>query len=248
VRTWLFLRGWAREARHWGEFPAQFRAAMPDARIVEIDPPGGGRFYDGRSVLAVEAMVEHAREWLLAQGSSPPYHLLGLSLGGMVSLDWASRHPGEVAGCVVLSTSLRSFSAFHERILPRNYAALARIFFERDAASRETAIYRLTSSGEPSPVIVSDWTRYAQEQPMSRTNALRQLVAAARYRGPAEPPRVPILVLAGAGDRLVDPRCSEALARAWKLPIQVHPSAGHDLALDDGPWVASQVKRWLSPG
>ena len=98
VSTWIFLRGWAREARHWGDFPAQFSAVMPDAEIVELDPPGGGRFYAQRSLLTVESMVEHAREWLRARSTPAPYHLLGLSLGGMVSLDWASRHPGRDRG------------------------------------------------------------------------------------------------------------------------------------------------------
>ena len=246
MSTWVFLRGWAREARHWGDFPAQFRAALPGAEIVELDPPGGGRFYAQRSLLTVESMVEHAREWLRSRSTPAPYRLLGLSLGGMVSLDWAARHPEELAACVVLNTSLRPFSAFYERIRPRNYATLLRVLLERDARARETAIYGLTSSGELKADIVSAWTRYAEEQPMSRGNALRQLVAAARYRAPADPPKVPVLVLAAAGDRLVDPRCSENLARAWNAPIAVHPSAGHDLALDDGPWVAAQVKRWLS--
>ena len=219
---------------------------MPDAEIVELDPPGGGRFYAQRSLLTVQSMVEHARAWLPTQ-SAPPYHLLGLSLGGMVCLDWAVRHPGEVAACVVLNTSLRPFSAFYERIRPSNYAALLRVLVGRDVGARETATFRLTSSGELKSDIVSAWTRYAQEQPMSRGNALRQLVAAARYRAPAEPPPVPVLVLASAGDRLVDPACSRSLAKAWKLPIVVHPMAGHDLALDDGPWVAAEVKRWLRP-
>jgi pimeloyl-ACP methyl ester carboxylesterase len=247
VSTWVFLRGWAREARHWGEFPEQFRAAMPDAEIVELDPPGGGRLYAQRSLLTVESMVEHARAWLHAQGIPAPYHLLGLSLGGMVCLDWASRHGDEVAACVVLNTSLRPFSAFYERIRPRSYRTLLRVLFERDVRARETAIFRLTSSGEPRADIVSAWTRYAEEQPMSRGNALRQLVAAARYRAPAAP-HVPVLVLAAAGDRLVDPGCSESLARRWNAPLVVHPSAGHDLPLDDGPWVAAEVKRWLRAG
>jgi len=247
VSTWVFLRGWAREARHWGDFPAQFHAAMPDAEIIALDLPGSGRLYAQRSLPKVGSMVEHARASLGARDTPAPYHLLGLSLGGMVSLDWAARHPGEVAACVVLNTSLSPFSAFYERIRPRNYAALLRVLLERDARARETAIYRLTSSGELKADIVSAWTRYAQEQPVSRGNAVRQLVAAARYRAPVGLPVVPVLVLASAGDRLVSPRCSRELAKAWKLPIAVHPTAGHDLALDDGPWVAAEVKRWLRP-
>ena len=217
---------------------------MPGAEIIELDLPGGGRFHEQRSPLTIKSTVEHFRECLRSLGKPPPYRLLGLSLGGIMSLDWASRHPVEVAVCVVMNTSLRPFSAFYERIRPRNYAALLWILRESDPWVRETAIFRLTSSGEVKADVVSAWTRYAEEQPMSRGNALRQLIAAARFRAPARP-QAPVLVLAGAGDRLVNSRCSEEIARRWRVPLAMHPTAGHDLALDDGPWVASQVQRWL---
>jgi pimeloyl-ACP methyl ester carboxylesterase len=80
---------------------------------------------------------------------------------------------------------------------------------------------------------------------VSRVNVIRQLAAAARYQAPAGAPLMPVLLLAGAGDRLVSPRCSEALARQWSAPLAVHPTAGHDLPLDDGAWVAGQVKGWI---
>ena len=56
---------------------------------------------------------------------------------------------------------------------------------------------------------------------------------------------MPVLVLAGAGDALVDPECSRTLARRWQADYAEHSAAGHDLALDDGPWVARQVRGWL---
>jgi pimeloyl-ACP methyl ester carboxylesterase len=80
---------------------------------------------------------------------------------------------------------------------------------------------------------------------VSRGNVLRQLVAAALYRAPDARPPVPILVLASRGDRLVDAACSVNLARRWNAPIALHPTAGHDLTFDEGPWVASQVQQWL---
>ena len=70
--------------------------------------------------------------------------------------------------------------------------------------------------------------------------------AAARYRAPAKPPAVPMLLLNGEGDQLVHPDCSQALAHAWQLPWVTHPTAGHDLPLDAGPWVVSQVQAWLA--
>ncbi|MBK7793953.1 MAG: hypothetical protein IPJ62_16665, partial [Betaproteobacteria bacterium] len=60
-------------------------------------------------------------------------------------------------------------------------------------------------------------------------------------------PAAGVLILASANDALVDPRCSQALAEAWRATIAVHPKAGHDLPLDDGPWVAEQVARWWNP-
>jgi len=39
--------------------------------------------------------------------------------------------------------------------------------------------------------------------------------------------------------------CSpRALALQWGATLRVHGTAGHDLSLDDGPWVAEQVRRW----
>ena len=50
-----------------------------------------------------------------------------------------------------------------------------------------------------------------------------------------------MLLLNGAGDRLVDPRCSDRIAAAFGLPLHRHPRAGHDLPLDAPDWVAAEV-------
>ena len=166
----------------------------------------------------------------------------------MAAIEWARRHPDEVAGCVLVNTSVRPFSPFYRRLRMANYPALARlILFERDVEAREARILQLTSAAAPSAAVLSDWARYARERPVKRTNALRQVVAAASYRAPLLPPRLPLLVLASRHDALVDWRCSEALAQRWQAPIRVHESAGHDLALDDGAWVAARVAEWLRP-
>ena len=242
--TWVLLRGWAREARHWGRFPAQLAAALGDARIVAADLPGNGQLSRRRSPLRIEQVAEQVRHEL---GLSGPLYLLGISMGAMVAIEWARRHAGEIAGCVLLNTSVRPFSALHERLRPRTYLALARLaLFEWNVARREAAILRLTSSSSPSGALVSEWARYAEEEPVTRANVLRQLVAASRYRAPVSPP-APTLVLASRCDRLVDVRCSRALAERWRAPIAVHESAGHDLALDDPGWVAARVREWLKP-
>ena len=84
---------------------------------------------------------------------------------------------------------------------------------------------------------------------MSGANAVRQLWAAARFSTPREAPRLPLLVLVSAADGLVDPRCSQRLALAWGAELRTHPTAGHDLPLDDGAWVVREVGAWIAaPG
>jgi pimeloyl-ACP methyl ester carboxylesterase len=97
--------------------------------------------------------------------------------------------------------------------------------------------------------LLARWIGYQREFPVTRANAMRQLLAAARYRAPAvAPAHTRMLVLSSRADRLVDAACSRDLAAAWRLDSEVHPTAGHDLPLDDGAWVAATVRRWLSRG
>jgi pimeloyl-ACP methyl ester carboxylesterase len=55
----------------------------------------------------------------------------------------------------------------------------------------------------------------------------------------------PVLVLHSAGDRMVAPSCSKRIAAALRARLAVHPSAGHDLTLDDPAWCAAQIDAWL---
>jgi pimeloyl-ACP methyl ester carboxylesterase len=104
---------------------------------------------------------------------------------------------------------------------------------------------RLTSHTEQKQAILEHWIAYARECPITRANILRQLHAAASYRTAQTAPSVPVLLLAGQQDQLVNVKCSLVLAQHWCCPVRLHPTAGHDLPLDDGVWVAQQVKEWL---
>jgi pimeloyl-ACP methyl ester carboxylesterase len=248
MTTWVLLRGLMRETRHWGGFPAVLRAQLPGAEIVTVDLPGNGRLYRSGSPVSVEQMAERCRRELSARGPAPPYYLLGLSMGAMVAVAWATLHPQELRGCVLINSSLRGFAPFYRRLRPKAYPALLTLI-GGDVVQQERAILRLTSCrGDAQPTILDAWVAYRRECPVSRGNALRRLIAAALYRAPACRPAAPVLVLASALDGLVDPRCSRHLAAQWKTAMAIHPRAGHDLPLDDAAWVARQVREWLAAG
>lgn len=247
MSTWIFLRGLTRDSRHWGDFPAIFQREIPDAHIVTLDLPGNGVLNSMQSPNSVEAMATYCRTEILARGLRPPYYLLAMSLGAMLAVAWAASHEEEIHGCVLINTSLRPFSPFYLRLRPHNYLSLCRLALPGlSAASREASVLRMTSKlAGNREQIVDRWSTWQREHPISRTNTLRQLWAASRYRAPGRRPPVPMLILASARDALVDPDCSRELAQRWQTSFAEHPGAGHDIPLDDGAWVARQVQVWL---
>ena len=251
VGTWVLLRGLMREQRHWGRFPNQLAGTVVGAEVVTPDLPGNGERHALQSPTSVADMVAFCRQDLLARGLRPPYSLLALSLGGMVAVDWASRHPDELTRCVLINTSMRPYSRFHERLRWHNYGAIIRQLLDGSVDQQERLILRLTSrygDATERAGLLQRWLGYQREFPVTRGNALRQLWSAARFRAPAARPTVPLLVLSSAGDQLVDPRCSRRLAEAWQAEHREHPDAGHDLPLDDGAWVAEHIGKWLAAG
>jgi pimeloyl-ACP methyl ester carboxylesterase len=111
-----------------------------------------------------------------------------------------------------------------------------------DAAACESAILRITAN-HPRKEVLADWQAARLLHPVSFANTWRQLLAAAQYRAPLAAP-VRTLVLAGVQDQLVNVQCSQALATQWSSTLCLHPTAGHDLTLDDAPWVLKEIRRW----
>jgi pimeloyl-ACP methyl ester carboxylesterase len=191
-------------------------------------------------------MAEHCRAQLKQLDCEPPYCLLALSLGAMVAVEWSERHPDEIERLVLINTSLAPYNPFYQRLRPANYPALIRFLLFGTPAQREGLILRLTSAHTRTKFqqseLLGQWLSYAQECPISRANILRQLSAAVTYRAALTTPKVPVLLLAGQGDSLVSVQCSRTLAKRWGCAIKLHPTAGHDLPLDDGDWVVTQTR------
>ncbi len=246
---WVLLRGLTREAGHWGDFPAQLQAALPGSTVLCADLPGNGRLHRVPGPWTVAAMGAAVRAQLQASGLPPPYHLLAMSMGAMVAVDWATRHPAELGAAVLINTSLRPFNPWWQRLRPSALPVLLSLALPgRSARAREAQVLRLTARRVPPEALLDTWAGLRQRQPVSPANALRQLVAAARFRAGADAPAVPMLVLCSHADGLVHPACSHALAQRWSLPLREHPEAGHDLPLDDATWVIAQVRAWQRSG
>ena len=250
--VWVLLRGLTREARHWGDMTLllakQLESTDATTRhtVTTLDLPGNGVAASQTSPCSVRAMVESARKQMAATGAKPPYALMAMSLGGMVATDWAQRYPDEVIRLVLINTSMRPYSRATERLRPASWARVILVALRwRSAQPVERGIHQLTCNREADRTgDLAIWLEIRKSAPVTAANALRQLIAAARFRCSPTPPRCPVLVLSSTLDRLVDARCSAALATAWLAPHYRHPWAGHDLPHDDAPWVAQRVVGW----
>jgi pimeloyl-ACP methyl ester carboxylesterase len=241
----VLIRGLAREAGHWHDFDQALAQRFPGARIEREDLPGNGARFRESSPLDTQTMAAQLRARIWASSAEPPI-LVAISLGAMVSLDWLRRWPGDpLAGLVTLNTSVGGLCRPWERMripaLLRTLAALA----EADPLARELAILNLTTrEHREDRALAAKHVALHAARPIRRINVIRQLLAAASLRVDSLTTSTPVLVLSGAGDRMVDPCCSARIAAMLGAAHAVHPSAGHDLSLDDPGWCADQISAW----
>lgn len=259
---WILLRGLAREARHWDEFPEKLKAKLAGqndiARIDSLDMPGSGRYSEMKSPITIGEMTEFAREKFTEirrrqreRGETPSERtrLVAVSMGGMIAADWMDRWPDDFKEAVLINTSFHGFSPFYDRLRPSAMKHLLSTLrplthFDREMKSMELVTNNL--SLEAKKVIAEKWASYALERPFTLENFTRQLFASARYRAPVQKPTVPMLVVYSQNDRMVSADCSKEIIRRWKTDFEVHPTAGHDLTLDDADWVIEKILAWQS--
>jgi pimeloyl-ACP methyl ester carboxylesterase len=256
---WLLLRGIVREQRHWCSLPEVLERTLAGSRAHTLDLAGAGTEHrravpttvagitaDVRARwLALRARVERAASSAGAARRAA-WGLLGVSLGGMVAMQWASAFPGDFARVVLVNTSARDVGRPWERMAPVAATGVVRAALARDAVARERIVLELTAPRVARrEEIARRWAEIAATAPVARRALAAQLLAALRFRAPPALP-VPALVLVGAADRLASPACGRALAARYGAPLREHPEAGHDLGNDDPEWVAAQLAAWCA--
>ena len=255
----VLIRGLAREARHWGEFPLDLERAASETiggrvRVDAIDIPGAGRFSEMRCPPSMPEIAEFVRgkfqdirQKQREVGEQPAKHtiLVAVSLGGMLATQWLERWPDDFNGTVLISTSFKGFSPIHHRLNPPVLKTFLDIARGKDAVAKEKQVLRLVSN-RPSRYdeTAKEWATIQNSRPVSLENFARQLLAAALFEPRLRRPPCPVLVLVSKGDRMVSPKCSLSIAERWKTDLREHPDAGHDLPLDESGWVIEQILEW----
>lgn len=232
--NWLLLRGLVREQRHWGDFPARLAAA--GGQVLTLDLPGVGTESGRASPTNISAIVEDIRARFV--GRPGEWGIFAPSLGGMIALDWVSRHPEDFRAAVVCNTSASDLAGPFERFSWAAVGTVLRGLVVWNPVERERLILELVSNTDGGRAHAEEFAGFT---PRIGVGVLvRQLWAGSRAKAPSSL-SVPLTVLCSEGDRLCSPMASRRLSERLNARLEVHPSAGHDLPLDDPEWVIARV-------
>ena len=241
TRNWILLRGLARGRGHWGSFAEMFQQSRPQDQFEFLNSPGCGERFAEESPVKISDYVEDLRQQSRFIKEGQPVHLLAVSLGGMMAVEWMRLYPQEIARAFLVGTSASNWAHFYERFQPHNYIPLVQMLTSKNREFIEKKLMHMVANSEER--IAAEWEAmlsYSRRCPLQAKNVLRQLYAAAHFDFPEKVPG-PVKIIGSHGDRLVSPRCSLKIAAHWGLEAQMHSWAGHDIAVDDPRWLIEQV-------
>mgnify|MGYP001559869254 CR=1 FL=1 len=205
----VLVHGWGLHGGIWGDLPARLAKYF---RVTTLDLPGHGRSREVSSDLSLAAFTDSVAE--LCPGAAI---WLGWSLGGLIALHAALRHPQKVAKLVLVGATPKFvqapdwphamptevFAGF-ARSLAQDYRATLLRFLSLHAGNSESARALLKqlraemfAQGEPQPEALA-----AGLAILEQTDLRARLMEI----------QVPALVVHGSHDRLAPPAAGEYLA------------------------------------
>ena len=242
----VILRGLGRSVRHWLGYE---RVLARHFQVITLDLRGvGATTAASRLTTSVFDMADDVVAVLDAL-SLPTAHILGVSLGGMVTLAMGLRHPERCRSLITVNTSIAGQGT--SRITRGALRAMTAVVSRDRDLIHSRLVDVLVGTDVPSaqrPAIAREYAVIAREQGLFARTVVKQLVAAARFRvGEALPSMtVPTMVVYGTADRFVPNVNSRNLAaRLPDAQLVAIEGGGHELTLDKGEELAAQVQRWV---
>lgn len=217
----LLIHGAAMDHSAW-QWQARYLAHHGYA-VIAPDLPGHGRS-PGAALARVEDLADWAAELLAALGRERAF-VAGHSLGSLVALELALRHPGRVAALALAGASVP---------MPVGEAFLAAAKDDSPAAHDMQSAWGhvrlslLTTSAVPGTSLLAAGKRlFERAGPGVQYAGLAACHAYSPAPGRIESLAVPVTVIAGRHDQMTPPRAGEALAKRIAGGRFVLVEAGH---------------------
>jgi len=215
----VLIHGFALDTRMWDD---QWEALTPHYRVIRYDVRGFGQ-----SSLPGAETFSHLEDLLalLQQLAATPAHLIGLSMGGGLALDFALMYPAHVHSLILADSTLSGFNWQKDWGEPFRAAK----FFGLDAAKAAWLNDELFAPANTQPIVA------ARLQKMTETYSGHHWLQPVHTRGLEKPAieqlenlRLPLLMVEGERD-LPDFRAITHLLaeRAPRARLVTLPGVGH---------------------
>lgn len=253
-RNWILIRGLARGVGHWGDFSKLFEKSFSEDKIYYVDIPGNGYLNHIKTPLKISEFIPFFEKQLRQQNfnANLPTYGYSLSLGSMAMVEWARQKPDFFSQIYISNTSAGNFSNIFKRLSYKAILLGMKISHLQDIRQKELAALLITTSMSKEQIEqshqqqLSSIVKYSQEYPTHPKNILRQLIAASIFYFPREAP-TEVILMSGLKDQFVSPSCTVDIEKHWKCRHHKHPTAGHDISMQDPEWVIEKIKLGLTP-
>ncbi len=238
-----------RDQRHWSGFPNALQQVANGHPIYFLDTLGNGSQSHLTSPINIWEYADNIHAQLKQQEIVQPA-LVGLSLGGMIALELLAQQPDTISGIITINSSVNRLSPFYHRFSPLYLMkAMLRARSPKQQSYLEAVVLSLTSlTGQYDAELLTLWSQFRQTRKTRMDNAVRQVIAASRYKGPDSVEQGKLMVLFSDKDKLVNPSCSQKLATFYRAGQEQVTGAGHDIGLDQPQALAlavmKAIKHW----
>ncbi|PZA07661.1 MULTISPECIES: 3-oxoadipate enol-lactonase [unclassified Meiothermus] len=233
----VFINSLGSDLRLWD---AQAAGLASRFQVVRYDKRGHGL---SEAPPPPYTLADHTRDLkaLLDHLALEQVSLVGISVGGMIALDFARTHPERTRALVLMDTGARIGSAesWDGRIRAIEETSLAEVakgviarwftptFFREQPAAAQGYYHMLA--------------RTPTEGYLGTCAALRD----ADLRGGLEAVRAPALVVCGAQDPSTPPALSEALAQELGAPLRLIEGAAHLPCIEQPEATLNEIRAFL---
>jgi pimeloyl-ACP methyl ester carboxylesterase len=237
----LFVHGAACGAWVWANLLDWFTDRGIAAAALSLRGHGGS---DGAGDLQRFGIRDYVDDLAGVIGAMPePPVVVGHSMGGLVVQKLVETQA--VPAAMLLASSPVGGMLRDSLRMQRHWPGLFLRAFLRHSLltiySTEASARWLLYTAETNAELILETQRSMQEESLRAVFDMLGLV-----RPKPKPGRLPMLVLAGAGDNMVSVASNERTARAWGAELAIIPRCGHMLPTDPAwPKVAEAMHAWL---
>lgn len=243
--SYLFLRGLSRNQFHWYEKETYQDILQNEVHFLDL--PGFGLSQKKLSPTNIRGirrkLQDDWRHYSMKLDPNSKKVIVGMSLGGLVAMNWAWVSP-EWDALVMMNSSVSDLSWPWQRLNPKAYLPFIKSVIRDNNQGWEETIFNITCNDvKNKESIIKDWVQNRETYPPKKFNIFNQLNAASGFKSPKNM-ETPGLILTSTRDRLVSFRCSKAIAKKFNYQIEISRTAGHDLSVDAKDWMLNHIKNF----